>query len=216
MSFTDNGPEFDASEGKKDGAYPRFYMETRPNPAKSEKEGRPIFDDVEMVEIMVPGDRLNIVHRLVRDDERKRWPGAYRAFKADQDAPLNGTPLDQLPGMTKGRVEELKYFHVRTIEQLAGMPDDLLMKAAPMDGRALRDKALRWVDNTAGAEKEERLAAENRAKDEKISIMERDLAQMRDTMAAMQAQMTAQQASGAQASVPPSMPAPVAQPAPEA
>jgi hypothetical protein len=150
MAFID-APSFDEHARDKDGAHPRFFMDTRQNKFRSEAEGAPRFDEVEMVEILIPGDRLSTSVQIVNDSHRRRWPKAYAAFKEGQEAPVDGTPLDQLPGMTKARVEELRFFHVRSIEQLAGMPDDLLMKAAPMDGRALRDKAKRWVENAAGA-----------------------------------------------------------------
>lgn len=195
MSFTD-APEFDTSDGKKDGAHAEFYMDTVPDKAKTEADGVPRFRDVEMVRVLVPGDRLNMPVFQVTDVHKKRWPGAYKAFTESREAPLEGTPLDQLPGMTKARVEELRYFHVRTIEQLGQMPDDLLMKAAPMDGRAIRDKATRWLERAAGSASEERLAAENRAKDEKIATMEQSLAQMRESMAAMEARMNAAPAPG--------------------
>lgn len=191
MSFTDTGPDFDTAAREKDGAHPRFYMDTRQNKALSEKEGRPVFDDVEMVEVLIPGDRLNTPVFQVRDDHRKRWPKAYAAFRANQEAPLEGTPLDQLPGMTKGRVQELLYFHVHTIEQLAGMPDDLLMKAAPMDGRALRDKALRWVSATEGSAADEKLAAENRELREKMATMEQNSADLLDRLKGLEAREAA-------------------------
>lgn len=178
MSFTDTSPEFDANSGQKDGAFPRFYMDTVPDKARSDADGVPRFREVEMVEVMVPGDRLNTPVFQVGETHRKRWPGAYKAFRDNQEAPLQGTPLEQLPGITKSRVQEFQYFHVRTIEQLAGMPDDLLMKAAPMDGRSWRDKAIRWADSAAGNAAEERLAAENRAKDEKIAVLEQNMAAM--------------------------------------
>jgi hypothetical protein len=190
MTFID-APSFDEHARDKDGAHPRFFMDTRQNKFRSEAEGAPRFDEVEMVEILIPGDRLSTSVQIVNDSHRRRWPKAYAAFKEGQEAPVDGTPLDQLPGMTKARVEELRFFHVRSIEQLAGMPDDLLMKAAPMDGRALRDKAKRWVENAAGAAPAEKLAAENRALTEKMSVMETQMADMKRLMDGMQAQLAA-------------------------
>jgi len=189
MSFTD-APDFDTEARQKDGAHPRFYMFTRPNPARSEKEGRPQFDDVEMVEILIPGDRLNSPHQIVGETHKKRWPKQYAAFQEKREAPTEGTPLDQLPGITGSRVEELRYFHIRTIEQLAGMPDDLLMKAAPMDGRAMRDRATRWVAATEGAAGEEKLAAENRELQAKMSLMEAQMGEFKTLIQGLQAQLS--------------------------
>lgn len=190
MSFVD-APSFDENARDKDGAHPRFFMETRQNKFRSETEGSPRFDDIEMVEILIPGDRLSTSVQQVKDEHRRRWPKAYAAFKEGQEAPVDGTPLEQLPGITKARVEELRYYHVRAIEQLASMPDELLMKAAPMDGRGLRDKAKRWVEATTGAAPTEKLAAENRALTDKMALMETQMADMKRLMDGMQAQLAA-------------------------
>lgn len=194
MSYIDTGPEFDVnSNGQRDGAIPRFYMDSRPNRARSEEDGVPRFDEVEMVEVLVPGDRLNTPVFQVTNEHRKRWPNAYKAFKEGQEGTVEGTPIEQLPGLTKSQAQELRYFHILAIEQLANMPDDLLMKAQPMSGRALRDKAKRWVDATAGSAVEEKLAAENRAKDEKIATMEQNQASMQEAIDRLSAQLAAGQ-----------------------
>jgi hypothetical protein len=194
MAFID-APDFETGTEKKDGAHPRFYMDTRQNLAKSEKEGRPIFDDIEMVEILIPGDRLNSPHQLVGEAHRKRWPRQYAGFRAGLEGHVDGTPIDQLPGITKGVIEELRHFHVLTIEQLAGMPDELLMKAQPMMGRSLREKAERWIASTTGSVIEEKLAAENRTLKDSMEAMKAQMAEMQQGMAVLQAQA---QAAGAQ------------------
>lgn len=200
MSFID-APEFDDKvDNKGDGTHPRFFMDVVQNRARSEADGVPRFDEVEMVEILVPGDRLNSPVQRVSDAHKKRWPRQYRAFSEGRGDALQGTPIDQLPGMTRAQAEELRYFKILSVEQLAEMPEALLMKARPMDGRSLQDKAKRWIDTAAGAATEERLAAENRAKDEKITSMEAQLADMKRLMDGMQAQLNAQ---GSAAAAPP-------------
>lgn len=196
MAFIDT-PDFDdAAEKKSDGAHPRFFMDKRQNRARSEADGVPRFDDVEMVEILIPGDRLNSPVQLVSDVHRKRWPRAYAAFKAGQDGPTNGTPIEQLPGMTAGQAEELRYFKIISVEQLAEMPEGLLMKARPMDGRALQERAKRWVTAAEGNAAEEKLAAENRELKEKMAAMEANQADMQKAIDALTAQAAASAGNG--------------------
>lgn len=196
MAFID-APEFDDNaEKRNDGAHPRFFMDKRQNLARSEKDGVPRFDDVEMVEILIPGDRLNSPVQIVGEAQRKRWPKAYAAFKSGQDGPTNGTPIDQLPGLTAGQAEELRYFKIISVEQLAEMPDAALLKARPMDGRALQQRAKRWVAAATGNAAEEKLAAENRAKDEKIALMEAQMADLKKSLDALQAQAAASAGNG--------------------
>lgn len=193
MSFTDTGPDFDTTSGPRDNAVPRFFMDSRPNKARSEADGRPRFDDVEMVEVLIPGDRLNTPVFQVTDVHRKRWPGAYKNFTDGQEDAVDGTPIDQLPGITKGQAQELRYFHILAIEQLASMPDDLLLKAQPMMGRALRERAQRWVSANEGNAADEKLAAENRELRTKMDTMDQNHASMQAAIDRLTRQLEAGQ-----------------------
>jgi hypothetical protein len=175
MSF--DTPDFDPKARERDNSRPVFFKEAVQNKSASEAEGRPVFYDREMVRILVPGDRLTESVQIVRDEHRQRWPREYAAFKANEEAPLNGTPISQLPGMTASQVEELKFMKVHTIEDLASLPDELLSKVAPMNGKPLREKAQRWIEAANGAAPMEKLAAEND--------------QLRTMMSEMQARMEA-------------------------
>lgn len=190
MSFIDT-PDFDPDARKRDGAIPRFYIEPRKNNFRSEQEGRPCFDDAEKVEILIPGDRRSAWDGLVKDEHRKRFPREYAAFKAGLDAPEAGTPIAQMPGITRSQAEELAFSHVKTIEALANLPDDLLSKAVGMGGHALRAKAQRWIEATNGAAPMEKLAAEN----DQLKAM---MAEMQARMEAMEKAQAAQSAKAAE------------------
>lgn len=184
MSFIDT-PDFDPDARKRDGAIPRFYTEAKKNNFRSEAEGRPCFDEVEMVEILIPGDRRSSWVGLVKDEHKKRFPREYGAFKQGLEAPEQGTPIAQMPGITRAQAEELAYSHVKTVEALANLPDDLLSKAAGMGGYALREKAKRWVEATNGAAPMEKLAAENERQAATIAEMQAQMAEMKKAMDAL-------------------------------
>lgn len=186
MSF--DTPEFDTNAGKQDSARPIFFKEVVQNAFQSEKEGRPVFVERDMVRILVPGDRNTEHVSIVKEEHRKRWPQQYAAWKANQEAPLNGIPIAELPGIGAAQAEELRYGKVLTIEDLAGLPDELLSKVAPMNGKKLREKAQRHLDAIAGAAPMEKLAAENERQAATIEEMRAQMAEMQKTLAAMQAQ----------------------------
>lgn len=173
-------PDFQVQDpkGARETAIARFYMEARRNNARSEADGQPRFDDVEMVEILIPGDRNAVSVQFVKPEHKQRFAREYAAFKANQEAPADGTPIAELPGIMRSQVEELTFQHIRTVETLAILPDDKAMKAITMGGMALRDRARRYLESTAGAAAEEKLAAENRAKDERIAQLEGQLADL--------------------------------------
>lgn len=117
--------DFASREAADKNVYVKFYIRPKENEAKSAEEGRPIFEDKEYVEIRTPGNTTNVVQRPVTDMDRKRFPAAYRAFKEGNAEQITGTPLVEAPWITRSQVEELSYVHIRTVEQLANVSDDV-------------------------------------------------------------------------------------------
>src|SRR5262252_50414 len=89
-------------------AIPRFHTEAVKMEFASAQAGRPIYEEREFVDIVIPGDRRSSIHEPVNEEHRARWPREYEAFKAGREAPLEGTPLSAWPSarMTRARVEE--------------------------------------------------------------------------------------------------------------
>lgn len=126
---------------------PRFHSKSVQLDFKSREAGRPIFEDQEFVTIVIPGLRTVMLDERVSDEHRTRWPEQYAAFKAGREAPLEGTPLREWPvgAMTASKADELAYFHIRTVEQLAALGDDKLQNLG-MGSRELRERARVWLD----------------------------------------------------------------------
>ena len=157
-------------------AIPRFYTEPMEMEHQSKVQGRPIFQERELVEIIIPGDRNTRVTEIVNDEHRARWPAEYAAFKKGEEAPLIGTPLKDWPPLTTARVRELAYFDILTVEQLAGVNDAQLQKLG-MGAYAQREAAkkflevardgtaplMRLMDRADRAEEREALALRNLA-----------------------------------------------------
>src|SRR4051812_39375598 len=137
--MTDAAPAF-VTDIKGDGARPRFYMKPIKNNFQSDLKGTPVFEDREFVEILVPGDRKTVWEGFVSAEHKGRWPREYAAFKAGQEVSVDGFALEEWPAITRSQVEELRFAHVRTVEQLATLPDDALNKTISMGGFSLREK----------------------------------------------------------------------------
>lgn len=150
-----------ASQNEKDTARPRFYNDAIQNMAKSEKEGRPIYEDKEMVEIRIPGDKLMTWVGVVEDRHRQRWPEQYAAFKRGEERAATGTPLEQWPNATlnKSRVAELKAQNILSVEELASIPDNVLPKLG-FGARELRDQANAYISTAKSAAQNSQLVAE--------------------------------------------------------
>ena len=126
----------------------QFYMGAIKNDAKTLEAGRPIFDDVECIKIFNSKD--NIIDRPIRDTDKQRWPRQYMAWKAgNQEAGISGTLLENWNVLTKAQAEELKYFKIRTVEQLAEMPDS--QAAGILGFQQLKTKAKLYVQMASEA-----------------------------------------------------------------
>lgn len=153
--------------GGSNPAFARFYMKPCKNEFRSQAENRPIFEEMEYVEITLPGDRRSIVDRRVKPDDLREWPAQYKAFKENLEQLGEGMPLGEWAPMTRSQVEEYKFFKVHTVEQMAAISDGALMDL-PMGTRELRDHAQRFLAQAAGGKPTEALAAEVAKRDDTI------------------------------------------------
>lgn len=104
--------------------YVQFHVHPKLNQTKTREAGRPIYDDTEYVTIIAPGDKDNIIDRPASEMDKRRFARQYDAFKRGQTDPVvTGTPLKMVPWISRGQAEELAYFHVYTVEQLAELSD---------------------------------------------------------------------------------------------
>lgn len=132
-------------ESDEQGIYPRFYLRAVENKVKSKEEGRPIFEDVEYVEVIIAGDKNNKPHYRVTDVHKNRWPDQYNRFKENQEQIPEGTRLEEWPILTTSRVQELKAVGIHTVEQLADL-NDAGIQSLGMGGRELVGKAQKLID----------------------------------------------------------------------
>ena len=149
----------------KDLESPRFYIHTTENKAKSKEMGRPIYDDMECVEVRFAGDRNKIsvfpAHAVcgqTQDEDgdyrtmtyAERWPEQYKRFKSKQVQVAEGTPIDELPFLTQAKRSELKALSIYTAEALASL-DSQPLKNLGVGGRELKDQAQAYLDRAKGS-----------------------------------------------------------------
>lgn len=127
-----------------------FYKKALPNAFKTSEEGRPIYDDVDMVKIYVAGDSLSVIDTLVREDHKQQFPLQWANYvnKHGSDPSMSGTPLSQWPLITTAQAEELRAIKFFTVEQIASASDAQLQKLGMMAGmspHAFRDRAVNYL-----------------------------------------------------------------------
>lgn len=152
-TITKRGNTVLVSHGDDSGLHVRFYNDALLNEAKSEKEGRPIYDNVEMVEILFAGDTTKKKGGKATDGNPPyylRFPKQYAMFKQQNEEVQDGTPIEHWPPITKAQAMELKAINIHTVEMLAATSDANLRW---MGARQLRENAKAWL-NEAEAGKE--------------------------------------------------------------
>lgn len=135
--------DFESREAGDKNVYVRFYMRPKLNESKSDKEGRLVYDETEYVEIRTPGNATNVIQRPVTEIDTKRFRRQYRAFKEDKEQQMPGTPLEEVPWITRSQVEELKYLKIMTLEQLSEVNDDVCSRMPGMF--KLKQRAQKFV-----------------------------------------------------------------------
>ena len=153
-----------------------IYVGEIKNEDKSLEEGRPIYDQVEMIRITVPGDRNNVVDRPLRPEDKARFPRQYANFKNNVAALVQGTPIALWRDGSKALAQELAFFNIHTVEQLAAAPDGNVSKISGLIN--LKQKAIEFVQAS-------------KAPDLKLSALEEQNKLLQDQLEEMKKQIAA-------------------------
>lgn len=160
----------------------KFFKGTIKNEVKSAAEGRPIFDEIDLVMIMTPGSRDNFVGDATEQYQR-RFPTQWDRYKKNQTQDDGGTPLNLMPWVTSAQVEEFKYFNIRTVEHLAGCPDSVAQKF--MGIQQFKQKAQAFLEAAKDRAPILKMQAELQQRDDKLAEQDKtiqELAKRLETM----------------------------------
>lgn len=141
------------------GMTPIFYTTQVEDVLASREAGRPIFVDEERIEYRFASNRNFNFHDLAHGfhEERAgevithamRFPDAYRKFKETGGNEANGTPLQNLPGLTAVQLSTLKALSVYTIEALASLEGQGIKNLGPQ-GHSLKQAAQKYLAAAGG------------------------------------------------------------------
>lgn len=175
--------EFDHSLFQKpdagdDSLFVVFYMGVIQNQGKSLDEGRPIFDDVECVRIMIPGDKNTVIDRPVEPNDKRRFAKQYAAFKEGkkEEEQLSGTRLREWPFLSRGQVEEMSYLGIKTVEQLAEVRDDIVTRIPGMLN--LKRTAATWLQRSKSTAEAAQIAKQLADQSSEIATLKQVIKEM--------------------------------------
>lgn len=166
---------YHVSYGDDSTTYAEFYMDAVIDEERTKAEGRPIYRNVEMVRIIVPGDMKTEKTGLATAGNppyHLRFAKQYAAFKEQREQVQDGTPLEHWPPLDKATVMTLKAMKVHTVEQLAGLTDTHLNF---MGARQLRDNAKAWLQEAEAGSAVMSLRNENESLRREIEALKNTL-----------------------------------------
>lgn len=132
--------------GNDSGTIAMFYTRAVLNESKSREANRPIYENHTYVKIQQPGERLNIVDRPVKDEDKRRWGGQWNDYVNGRLQVPDGTPVEILFSNHPAIAENLKGSNVFTIEQLAKLTESA-MDSIGMGARDWVNKAQAYIDS---------------------------------------------------------------------
>jgi len=164
----------------------KFYQRAINNEFKSALEGRPIMEMRDFIIIEVPGDNLTVIDTFAVDEHKKRFPVQWARYQNEKtDGDVEGTLLHDWPILNAAVAAELKHFRFYTVEQIAEASDaqlNTLGMAAGMSPLALRDKAKAFLSSAKGSALVQQQADELRKRDDELSAMKAQLAELTNKM----------------------------------
>lgn len=166
MAFQ-SGQQMKADAGD-DTLLVRFSLEPKEDRKASQEAGRLICRETVYVEIMIPGNKDSIVKRPASDFDKRRFHAQFKAFEnnVSQDG-ITGTLLEDWPGINRAQVEELKFMHIRTVEQLAKVSDGNSQNF--MGIQKLKNEARAYLELSGVASDAKAMAAELETRDLEIA-----------------------------------------------
>jgi hypothetical protein len=151
--------------------YIRFEQRAEEDRDATIKADRLVLKDVDYVIIHRAGSKDSvekIAAEWLDDCEKKahmsppKWPlewanahrQMYNQWKAGQEVTQMGFPIRQWAAITKAQAENLVMARILTVEDLAAANDQAL-NAIGMGGRALKERAMAWLESNKGNKGEE-------------------------------------------------------------
>src|SRR5687768_815026 len=165
---------------------PMFKVHTTIDKKATAENGRPMYKDMEVVEIRMAANRQTVgvfpAHEVWKwvDGPNGREPQTYamrfedqyKRFKSNSAQAMSGTPIEELPFLTQAKRYELKALNVYTAEALAALDGKPLANIG-MGGRELKDHAQAYLDKAAGNADVLKLASENAELKRRLEALEK-------------------------------------------
>lgn len=159
-----------------DNLFVKFFKHPVLMGKKSELAGHPVYEDVDFVSIVIPGDANNVIEREATQSDKERFYKQWEKYSRNQEQTVDGWRLDAWPALTPARVAELQAMNFQTVEQLADAPDNLITKV--MGGLELKERAKAAVALAKDSSAAEAYALENKRLSDEVEDLKKQVAEL--------------------------------------
>lgn len=150
-----NNPQFVGAYNPDSALSVRFYSKPVQDMAESSNQNRPIYRDVDYIEIFTPGNQLNIIDTPVREEHKRRFPIQWAAYQNAHSGDQReiGTPISQWTFVSAAQAEELKALKFFTVENVAHASDAQIQSIGMVGGvspHVMRERAIAYLKAASG------------------------------------------------------------------
>lgn len=155
-----------------------FYKRAVRNESKSLEAGRPIFEEQDFIKIVKPGDTTYQINTPMHEGLMKRpvLKDKYELWLSKNINTVVGTPLTEWSALGPSQIAEFTSLGVKTVEQLADMPDNLAQKF--MGSQQIRAQAKAFLAASKDNSHAEKLATELEKRDSEIAELQKQMAEL--------------------------------------
>lgn len=155
--------------------YVEFEQVAIKNETKSLSAGHPVYEDVDFIKIMFPGDKTKVVFKKVTEEYKQRYPKQWAAYKTQEQQTQEGFPITEWPILTKSEAKNLKSMNIHTVEMLAHLPDSALTF---FGARSYRDKAQATLAKAVDGSAVLAMKAENEALKTDLEVLKEQMKEL--------------------------------------
>ncbi len=180
LASDENNTQFVGARNPDDILTVRFFEDAVHNEWESNKQARPVFDNVIMISITTPGSALlNDVHRRKVPSDEVRFKRQWDFFQQthSNDPEKMGTPLSQWPLLNVAQSAMLKAVGFFTVEHIANASDEQITRIGMHGGMspyAFRETAQRFLKVARDSSAFNQQAEEIKRRDDEIATLKAD------------------------------------------
>jgi hypothetical protein len=157
LTFKEGHPVYHYGEAEEKHVIPSFFKKQVLHVLKSKGAGKEVFIERDYIRIEIIGAR-DVFIGPVNESHMKRFPQTWALYVEGLN-PQEGTPLEQLPGMSADTIAEYRgMYHCGTIEALSEVTDAGLIKLGP-GARDWQKIAKLWLKDRDTPSQNNRLVA---------------------------------------------------------